>query len=655
MPKERPSRARGPTTSHVEPPPKPVAVAPPHVPPTSRATRAVGYLRRSTDRQEQSIPDQQRAVEDYCVAHGLSLLRFYIDDAISGTSTAGRLGFQKMIADAQRSACDFGVVVCYDVKRFGRVGNDEAGYYRHVLRTSGVEVAYASENFAGDYTDDLLRPVKQWQARQESKDLSKIVIRGLLSRSITGHWMGGAPPYGYDLEYHSQDGEFLFTLRYHPDGSKVMFDKRQRKIRTLKRGETIGVSRKDHCRLVPSDPPRVDTVKRIFKLYVEKGMGYKAIADLFNRENVPPARGPAWSDHYSGQWAMTTVRAILVNPAYSGDMVWNRRTDARFHRIKSSVAVERKDVHARRLEPNDKADWMIVRDAHAALVTRRLWELAQSTLEAKAESISQRGVDQRLGQPAQQDFRKVGDHSGPRARFLLSRLVTCAKCGSRYEGFTQRARPDKNGQVAKTFYYACGGYIRRGKSVCGLNAVPQEQLEEAVIEAVLDHYARYNGEPGKRLLAKEVRSLLGLEDDQVGESQKTVRAELAKVESTTRRLIDNVTPGTRAVAERRLKELEAERVRQTAKLESLERLGMSKAEVADLIEETTAFIARLEPTLREGPLEERQAAMRRCVDGVELDHAKSVATVGVRPVPMDGSPNCPARMARVAVGLTCPE
>jgi hypothetical protein len=62
-----------------------------------------------------------------------------------------------------------------------------------------VEVRYVSENFNGDATDDLLRPVKQWQARQESKDLSKVTIRGLLSKSDTGCWMGGVPPHGYDL------------------------------------------------------------------------------------------------------------------------------------------------------------------------------------------------------------------------------------------------------------------------------------------------------------------------------------------------------------------------------------------------------------------------------------------------------------------------
>ena len=136
---------------------------------TPRATRttAVGYLRRSTDRQEQSIPDQKKALERYAAEHGLRIVRFYTDDAISGTSTIGRRAFQQMMADAQGNGRRFDVIVVYDVKRFGRVDNDEAGYYRHVLRMHGVEVRYVSENFNGDGTDDLLRPVKQWQARDE--------------------------------------------------------------------------------------------------------------------------------------------------------------------------------------------------------------------------------------------------------------------------------------------------------------------------------------------------------------------------------------------------------------------------------------------------------------------------------------------------------
>ncbi|MCH8151387.1 MAG: recombinase family protein, partial [Planctomycetes bacterium] len=60
----------------------------------TRATRAVGYVRRSTDRQEQSIPDQKRAIEKYSAEHGLRLLRYYVDDAISGTTTVVRRAFQ---------------------------------------------------------------------------------------------------------------------------------------------------------------------------------------------------------------------------------------------------------------------------------------------------------------------------------------------------------------------------------------------------------------------------------------------------------------------------------------------------------------------------------------------------------------------------------
>ncbi len=61
---------------------------------SGRKQVAVGYLRRSTDRQEQSIPDQQKAIETYAEEYGFRMLRFYTDDAISGTSTAGRRAFQ---------------------------------------------------------------------------------------------------------------------------------------------------------------------------------------------------------------------------------------------------------------------------------------------------------------------------------------------------------------------------------------------------------------------------------------------------------------------------------------------------------------------------------------------------------------------------------
>ena len=49
----------------------------------ARARAAIGYVRRSTDRQEQSIPDQKKAIEKYTDDHELRLLLFYLDDVIS--------------------------------------------------------------------------------------------------------------------------------------------------------------------------------------------------------------------------------------------------------------------------------------------------------------------------------------------------------------------------------------------------------------------------------------------------------------------------------------------------------------------------------------------------------------------------------------------
>jgi len=132
---------------------------------TGPGNGTVGYVRRSTDKQEQSIEDQKNAISAYIAENGLRFLRFYIDDAISGTSTLGRRAFQQMIKDAESSPRPFDIIAVYDIKRFGRIDNDEAGYYRYLLRTHGIEVRYVSENFNGDTTDDLLRPVKQWQAR----------------------------------------------------------------------------------------------------------------------------------------------------------------------------------------------------------------------------------------------------------------------------------------------------------------------------------------------------------------------------------------------------------------------------------------------------------------------------------------------------------
>lgn len=591
------------------------------------SSHAVGYVRRSTDRQEQSIEDQKKALQDYAAEHGLRLAKFYVDDAISGTSTLGRRAFQQMIQDAKKTSRPFDTIVVYDVKRFGRIDNDEAGYYRHILRTNGVQVRYVSENFNGDTTDDLLRPVKQWQARQESKDLSKVTIRGLLSKSETGSWMGGVPPYGYDLRYENCEGKFLLILRYMPDGSKQILDKNKKLVRTLAKGERLSISKRDCARLVFSSPERVKVTRQIFNMYVEQGKGFKSIAHSLNSKNIPAPRNSEWSHIYSGTWSDTTLRAILVNPIYAGDMVWNRRTDARFHRISNGQAVDRKDVHGARLVPNDKTDWIVVRDAHPALINRRLFEGVKQQLETRIASIEQRGQDPRVKTHGK-------TWNGKRSRFILSGLLKCSLCGSRYQGVTRnKGKKRLDATRVKSYYYGCGGYITRGKKVCEMNPIPKEELEQEVIKAVLDFYRPYLQKDGRKKIAEIIKQQTGAEKEDLAAARQRAEDELNRISEIIENLLDNITETNREFVDKRLNELSSQRQLLEQRLEELDRLSISQVEIQATVADSIKFISSLEFTLHKGLPQEKLVALRQCIERIWINKPTGTIKLAIRLVP----------------------
>ena len=580
---------------------------------TAKTICAAGYVRRSTDRQEHSIDDQKKALQQYAADNALRLNKFYVDDAISGTFTLKRKAFLQMIADAERPCRKFDSIIVYDVKRFGRVDNDEAGYYRHRLKMHGVQVFYVSENFNGDGTDDLLRPVKQWQARQESKDLSKVTIRGLLSKAETGHWMGGVPAYGYDLLYESCDSQFLHILRFMPDGTKQMLDKKQTLVRTLDRGERLSISKKDHATLILSSADRVELARRIFKMYAEIGKGFKSITYTLNDEGISTPRGPEWSHIYSGKWSASTIRSIIVNPIYAGDMVWNRRTDARFHRISNGQTVDRESIHGHRLVPNDKTDWIIVRDAHPAIISRRLFQLAKDRLDNNIASIEQRGMDPRLKTHGK-------TWNGRRCRFILSGLMKCSLCGSRYQGLKiAKGKLNMDGTRTITYYYGCGGYISKGKSICQMNTIPQKELEKMIIDAVLNFYRPYLEKDGRQKLAQAVKEQTGFEKQDIAKARDRAETEQQRIARIIDNLLDNITPANREHVDKRLNQLNKQRQQLQARLEELERLNMSQTEINTIVTEGLQFLAGLEFTLHNGLPQEKLVALRQCIEKISIN------------------------------------
>jgi len=591
---------------------------------------AVGYVRRSTDRQEQSIGDQKEAIHAYVESHGFHLLKCYVDDAISGTSVLGRRAFLQMIEDAKSPVKTFDSVVVYDVKRFGRIDNDEAGYYRHVLRMHGVSVHYISENFKGDTTDDLLRPVKQWQARQESKDLSKVTIRGLLSKTDDekGWWMGGVPPYGYDLRYESLDGEFLLILRYEPDRTKLVLDGKGKVTRILSRGERLSISKRDRARLFPSSSDRVQVIKSIFSMYTEQAKGYKAIAASLNDNKIPPPRSPKWSYIYKGAWTDTTIRAIIVNPLYAGDMVWNRRTDARFHQIKDGRAVERECMHGARLVPNDECDWIIQRDTHPPLISRRTFEEARIQRNCKPSSFEQQGRDPR---------RKTHGKSwkGQRSRFILSGLLTCKICGNRYQGVTRhKGKRRIDGTRVTTSFYGCGGHITKGNAICQMNAIPQEVLENIVIESVLEYYQSYLNDSGHQKLSEAVEKQVQMEGTELTQKRHCIQEEEERLSETINQLLDNITATNKDFVDKRLKELKAQRELLKQRLTELEQLAMSQTQIQSIVTEAFEFLGSLDFTLSKGLPQEKLSLLRQSIERIYINIPSKEIDLMLRIVPI---------------------
>lgn len=438
--------------------------------------------------------------------------------------------------------------------------------------------------------------------------------------------MGGAPPLGYDLRYESMAGRFIFTVRYQRDGTKLLFDEEGKTLRELAKGESVAVSKRDRCKLARGAPARVQAVKDVFRMYAEERKGFKAVASALNRQGVETARSKAWAAHYSGKWSITTVRAILLNPAYCGDMAWNRRTDARFYRIAGGRAIEREATGcpgngsasggARRLEDNDEADWIVTRDAHERIVSRRLWERAREIIRSHDKN---RPPVMRVYAPRSKGASggAPGGWGGERTKFLLSGLVKCGRCGNTYEGRIDRpSKANASGEKSKSYSYVCGGYIRQGKSVCSRGLVPKVELEQKVIEEIIKAYRPFMGRKGRRRLEVAMLEARGGEANEATEARRRTSTRLGEIAGQARTLLDNLSEANRVFVDERLKELTKERGELELRVESLDRLALSDRETQESVREEHAFIERLEAVLRGEDHAEKRSAVERCVQQI---------------------------------------
>ncbi len=310
--------------------------------------RIAAYCRVSTDREEQkdSLAHQKEFFQEYAKKNGHELFRLYADEGISGTSLKKRVEFQRLMQDAQMSL--FEMVVVKDISRVARNTVDFLQSIR-VLKSSGINVVFITANMTSLGDSEFILTIFGAMAQEESGNLSKRVKWG---KKINAQ-KGRVPQriYGYDRIDN-------FTLQI--------------------------------------NPAEADVVRKIFRLYLNQGMGCRGISLALNSDDSKTKFGCDWNPR--------GVRRILTNPIYCGHYINNK------YEIEDFLTGHQIRLPAEQNYHHDRPDW--------AIVTVDEFRRAQVQIEERRRQY------------------KTFDGHSTDARFstkhLFSTLIKCEHCGKSF-------------------------------------------------------------------------------------------------------------------------------------------------------------------------------------------------------------------------------
>jgi len=262
----------------------------------SDGVRAAEYVRMSTDHQRYSTENQSDAIRRYAAQRGFEIVRTYADEGKSGLSLGGRDALQRLIDDVENRRADFTVILVYDVSRWGRFQDaDESAFLEHICTRAGITVHYCAEQFENDgsLSATIIKSMKRAMAGEYSRELSTKVFAGQCRLITLGFRQGGMAGYG---------------LR------RRLVDENRHAKADLARGEHKSIQT-DRVILVPGPAEEVRTVRRMYRLFVEKRRSESEIATLLNQEGVMTDLGRPWT--------RGTVHQVLTNEKYAGNNVFN--------------------------------------------------------------------------------------------------------------------------------------------------------------------------------------------------------------------------------------------------------------------------------------------------------------------------------------------
>ena len=277
------------------------------------------------DNESMSISNQKLLLKDHAEKLGMFQYEYYVDDGYTGRNF-NRPAFQRMIADIE--AGKVGCVLTKDLSRLGR-NYIEAGSY--------IEIFFPKHNVryiaVTDGVDSLTRqemditPFKNILNDMYSRDISKKVLAGRMTRSRQGKFCGGTPPYG---------------LKRDPE-------------------------EKGHLLI---DPETAPVIRKIYDMALD-GWGCMRIAKrlMEDKDPITHVKTQTECDVNYYYWSASRISHILRNPFYKGAHLVCR--------------THQKGIRSGTVDVIPREEWEIIENCHEAIVTPEEWDKVQELIDGR--------------------------------------------------------------------------------------------------------------------------------------------------------------------------------------------------------------------------------------------------------------------------------
>lgn len=366
-----------------------------------------------------SLQNQIAVCEDYLdgCPH-LRLTEVYSDNGRTGT-VFDRPAWNRLMDDVRTGKIQ--CIVVRDLSRFGRDYVETGSYLEKIFPALGTRFISVKENFdnftCGNAMESLSVSLQNLVNAMYSRDISKKVSTALRAQMETGRFRNRNLPYGYlwngDKTAYVVDEEAAAVVRQ-------IFEWKRQEVSVY----TI--------------------VERLKAGDIESPERHKRRAGTRNGDNI---QGEGWCP--------STIRGILQNRAYIGEMICGKSETALYKGLKKHVT------------ETDK--WIVVPDAHPPIVSISDFEAVERQMRedsAHRETAMEWSADIRAGMID-----------------LFAGKIFCADCGKRM--YYKRQRIQCKGVVFRGVY-DCSTHLRRGHGTCFKHAMRQDALNEKVFNAIRD-------------------------------------------------------------------------------------------------------------------------------------------------------------------------